>query len=366
MGYIYTQAISVIVVFESAEFSTITHSIETREPLTGLELDTLEHDTWCTRIWTYQELCNARTVDFTAYAMQRAAKISGDDFFNNLGFSLQRCKTRLGVSALGLMAKYPVLSALEDACADWFIGMPTERSMLTCLTGINGRQSDPRDPANVVYALFGALTTVPCWGATDESVSDLTEKAMHICEAKADFSHIFTANPRSSSRRWRPDGHGNLVPILQWHSYGSRQGGFLSDDRVTLRDMVRLEIGRLPSDDITTRVSQWTSDFDGIATNEAGASSVSVPRLVSVLRSIRWTGCEQVRTCEQGYILLQYEVSEGQSIEAFVSTVVRWTFGCPGIARILSSENCIGYSPLILVGHVPYDDVNMRQVDLFH
>lgn len=358
MGFIYSRAESVIVVLKTDSFSAVLASMQSREPLSDAAMTHLDKDKWITSVWTYQEVVNARAVSFTSFEMEVASKISALDLFSQVGWSLRRWKHRHSVPQAAVTTTFPGLNALEDTCADWQTADYVERSMLTCLTGLSGRWCDPARPTNRLYALLGTLSQEPSWGAADETVPQLTEKALQICDIKGDFSYIFTANPRAAHPRWRPETAEGLIPILSWHSLGFSQPGRLTGHHLELDDMVALEFSPLPSIQAIERAAEWVHGFYGTPKDLLSTAQSITRCLPEMLRLIGWTGSEHCATCSTGFVLLQEEMPKSEFVEAFASVAIRWTFGSPGIARIKSNVGPDAYVPLVFVGDLPSREVS--------
>jgi hypothetical protein len=73
--------------------------------------------------------------------------------------------------------------------------------------------------------MIGAITSASMDDARDATL-DPAEYFMRVCEAKGDYSFIYSTAPRSDvpGRSWRPIA-GSLPAILCWHSFGDGQSG---------------------------------------------------------------------------------------------------------------------------------------------
>lgn len=359
MGFIYKQATSVIVVLSDVTFSTIEDRVKSLEPLTDAELEVLEKDRWVLSVWTYQELMNASVHYFTTYNMEAPAKLAEEDFFNVLGFSLEKWKQRHGASEKEKVLRLPGLNALEDAVAQVAIMdyKSTPSSALADITGMHARYCDPTRPTNRLYALFGVLTQDPCWGPVDETMPDLVEAALEIWERKGDFSFIYTANPRrSNGQTWRPEAtDAGLVPILSWNSWGGRQTGSLVGQNLVLQNMIEIDLTvstREPEPAVVRHVSHWMRGFNGL--DEARLSTADDVRtyLLEVLQCMGWTGSGRCRSCPEGFAMIQSDLLEDESLRTYISSELRWRFGNPGIATVMRDGQIVRYSPVVFVGKI--------------
>lgn len=353
MGFLYAQAKSVIVVLESDTLSRISPDFDPDVPLSDEDMKPLDRDLWATRVWTYQEIVNAQELYFTAYDMEEPSKIYGLRFLNWIGFSLQKWKQRNQVSAVESYITFPGLNALEDACADWQTAGFVSRSMLTCLTGVEGRRHDDRFPSSRLYAVMGAFTDEAVWGPADESVAGVAAKLMQLCEVKEDFSYLYTSDLRNESsegRRWRPKASStSLIPILKWHCWGSGQPGKLNEQSLELYDMVILDTSAEPNQEVISEIGKWLFDFAGVRVDDPSDVEEVKSCLPSALEPIGWKGTKRCHSCHAGLILLQDALPLGGDIEAYASSSIRWAFGAPGIAKITREGAVVGYSPLVAV-----------------
>jgi len=316
MGNIYSRAQSTIVVLQSASWAIISRDARSNVPYMESQMDHLNQDAWVTRVWTYQELVNAQDLFFTAVDLPPGTRISDEDLLNSIGLTLRRYMVHNQLPALESRRRFPALDALESALGDRQIGFPLERSMLTCLTAIAGRDYDPAWPASRLYALLGALTQEPSWGPVDETVAALAEKAMRICEGKGDFSYIYTSDRRQvEEQRWRPRPDAGLHPIVRWNSWGERQPGASADGKLELHDMVRLDPDVETSPEPVAHALRWLRGFTNL--NEEALSGIDALErdLPQALREIGFTGSADCHRCKTGVMLTQEEVEVAEGIE---------------------------------------------------
>lgn len=353
MGYIYAQAESVVVVLQSATYGMISRNARSREAYSEEEMRILNDDKWIDSVWTYEELVNAKEFFFTTTGLPSGTRMKGEDLFNGVGLSLERYKTLHALSELQIRQQFPALHAMEDALADRMLGGYLQRSMLTCLAGVANRYCDPAWPANRLYALLGTLTQEPSWGAVDETVAQLTEKAMRICEEKGDFSYIYTTEKRElAARRWRPLPSDGLSPVLRWHGWGERQPGKLfPEGRLELQEMVRLDLQVLPSSNALSSIQRWLAGMTGSSEDELTATGEIEEQLPRILSEVGFKGSNICHRCRTGLIFAHDVIHDGESLEAYASGSVQWTFGAPGIGTVLDgARRVLRYTVLVHVG----------------
>lgn len=357
MGYIYHKADTGIVVLEQPVFELITRSHRDKRILTVSEMALLDRDRWVTSVWTYQELVNAGgKTFFTTYQMETPAKQHAEILFSVVGQSMERWRIDGNKSYQEVLETFPGLNTLDDTLADWEMALYLDMSALTCITGIFKRKCAPDRPTNRLYALFGVLTQEPSWGpSADESVAELTEKAMQICEAKEDYSFIYTANARAEQPTWRPqpDNTLGLVPILSWHSFGGTQPAIRHQRRLSLQQMVYLDVTKEPSEKAIQDGMKWLSEF---VMYEVTSIQNQLPKALAIIGMRAGAACLE---CEYGFVLLHEAISPGETLEVYASTTVRWAFGAPGIAKVMRDGICLRYIVIVYFG-IPLDRVEAK------
>ena len=213
MGFIYSQATEVRVALSKDSFMAV-QQLNMRNRLDEAALTTLEQDEWVQSVWTYQEVVNSQRLAFVSPDAP-GAHVDGSHFLNGVDYTLQKYKKSNGLDTFDIREQFPHLDALDDLIADWLIARYTKRSALAVMSNMDRRVwSDER---NYFFAMIGAVTDKPCRRVKDK-LADLSETFMTTCEAKSDFSFIYSSSIRSTdpARRWRPCS-GRLPSILPWH-----------------------------------------------------------------------------------------------------------------------------------------------------
>ena len=237
MGYIYSTAVSVIIVLQGPIWNIIETAMkgESPSPCKLSELQVLEQDRWISRVWTYQELVNGADTYFTTMNPNVGTPVvQVQRFLNCVGASLNRWKKENEQGEMGVLETFPRLSILEDALGDILMSGYLERTALGVLSNIGLRDVDPQYPQNRLLACLGALTKEASWDASSGDLAQIADKLMKICEARNDYSFIYTSDKRSDERgrRWRPSTISKerstqedmkkpnpLIPIINWHTW---------------------------------------------------------------------------------------------------------------------------------------------------
>ncbi|PVH82163.1 hypothetical protein DL98DRAFT_653512 [Cadophora sp. DSE1049] len=281
MGFIYNAAMSVIIALKPSVWKIVQQASATvsPEPLSLSDMQILEKDDWISRVWTYQELVNSRATYFTTPVFADnpdvQVVVEATQFFNCVGHSLSRYKRDNHISDSTAVAIFPNLNVLEDTLLDSTLSGYLERPALAILSNMSMRTFDANFPQNRLLACIGALTKEASWGPPSSGLGELAEKIMGICEAKGDYSFVFTADRRNeeSGKTWRPStassaaGHGptHLVPVINWyiHSepFGETQRGTNDDNRFWLEDMVPLKLSESMLADAEVELDRFLWDF---------------------------------------------------------------------------------------------------------
>ncbi|KAK4611966.1 hypothetical protein CLAFUW4_12654 [Fulvia fulva] len=359
MGLIYSRATCCIVLLERSTFFAVWRSARGRARDT--DIATIDREPWIRSVWTYQEVVNASTITITTFDLETPMRMDGNDLFSTTGKALRDVEENADVRGWDLAQRYPGISALEGTLADWQVGEYLGMSALTCLTGIAGRHCDPERPSNRLFALFGVLTNEASWQTSDEEgVTSLTEEAIRLCERNGDFSFIYTSNVRESSanRRWRPlpDPEHGLLPILRWHSWGVGQPGTLTDFGLELHDMAPLESSSEPSSEAVKAVQYWLQSFSGTKPHSIEEIHAQLPTDLSKLGLKPGAKCT---TSNHGFIMTSFDLTPAEEVHYFAAASLCWTFGAPGIAKIVKQgvlKRCI---PIVHVGR-QFQDVTDR------
>jgi hypothetical protein len=325
MGAIYAHSSQVIVVL-SKSCSVLLEEIRRTDGVRVDDLETLlvfDHDDWLTRAWTYQEIVNSKKLYFVAEG-ERDAPVDGSDLLRCVGQGIDRYKKVHGYNSYELRTLHPGLNSIEDVIVDWRIANYGERSAYEIMSGMDARKMSEQTEY-LFDAMIGALTTTPLDDLVDSSVHP-AEYFMMVCEAKGDYSFIYSTAPRSEipGRCWRPIA-GPIQAILPWHSSGGGQSGRVYPTHLELNNMRRMVPGSV---DPTAR--EWVGRaFLG---DNAFSSSSDIPALtLRRLRDAGFSGCGEHLELESGYFFPQEALPEMDRLFVVVSTGVRWTFGSPGL-----------------------------------
>ncbi|KAG4442380.1 hypothetical protein IFR05_002158 [Cadophora sp. M221] len=363
MGFIYNAGMSVIIALKSSVWDIVQQASATvsPEPLSLPDMQILEADQWISRVWTYQELVNSRATYFTTPASPSNSSIhvvvEATQFFNCVGHSLSRYKRDNHVSESAAIATFPNLHVLEDTLLDSTMSGYLQRPALGILSNISMRSFDSKFPQNRLLACIGALTIEASWGSPSSSLDQLAEKIMGLCEAKGDFSFIFTADRRSeeSGKTWRPttassergDEPTHLIPIINWyvHSepFGETQRGRKDESGFWLEGMVPLQLAESMNVDSVAELDKFLWGHT-VQLNPTILSSKGIfgkedkkedgnAALVGFLKQMGFRGCCEPHLCETGLFFSQENLGSVKAVELFAATSVRYYYGAPGLAR---------------------------------
>lgn len=361
MGFIYNAATSVIIALKSSVWKIVQQASAKVSPeaLSLADMRILEADAWISRVWTYQELVNSRVTYFTTPTLPSnpiQVVVESTQFFNCVGFSLFRYKRDNNVSDSTAVANFPNLNVLEDTLLDNTISGYLERPALNILSNISMRSFDRMFPQNRLLACIGALTKEASWGPPSSSLDELAEKIMGICEAKGDYSFVFTADRRSeeNGERWRPstassehgDGPSHLVPVINWyvHSepFGETQRGRSDEHGFWLENMVPLRLAEKMNADAEIELNKllWGfADIENPTLNRKGIFGTDDRKeegnaaLIRFLRQIGFRGYCEPLVCETGLFFSQEDLHDVKGVDVFAARSVAYYFGAPGLAR---------------------------------
>jgi hypothetical protein len=151
---------------------------------------------------------------------------------------------------------------------------------------------------------------------------------MQVCEAKGDYSFIFTTAQRSKrfGQRWKPVPE-HFHPITSLHSSGSRQPGVIQNGQLHLHGMVPQKIAPL-----TSHGAEFLTTW--IRTLLPGQSkSLSISSLRRCLQDNGFVSDVRVPVItEYGYFFPQREwIANEDEIELFISSSIIWVCGAPGV-----------------------------------
>jgi len=339
MGFIYSQAEEVVVSLDSSTGVVLRHMSGDTD-IQDEMLEILEQDAWVESVWTYQEVVNGRGLKFVP--RYQLGEHQGDDtimipglrFFSCLGTSLQHYKKRHGIKDLGIFQRFPRLDALEETLSDWTMADYVERSALQIMANMDRRRAV--ETKYRFYSMIGSVTKDPCQRKPAITLSDLSDIFMQLCEQKDDFSFIFSSAPRNQSlKRWKPQA-GFLPSVISWHCSGSAQTGCYDESGFWLKSMMCLH----PE----SRVGEHGLHFLLSCVRTLGRSMTEdsheaiAEGLLHILYQMGYTGEASGIPTYYGLFYPQHPVHLSESVDILVSTQVRWTFGAPSLAKILTPE----------------------------
>jgi hypothetical protein len=357
MGYIYSTAVSVIVFLQGPIWNIIETAAfgKSPSPFPPSDLQTLELDRWISRVWTYQELVNGADTYFTTTNPGAGTPVvEAQRFLNCVGASLNSWKKDNDQGEMGVLETFPRLGILEDALADILMGGYLERTALGVLSNINLRDVDPKHSENRLLACLGALTKEALWGPASTNLEELADKLMQICEAKNDYSFIYTSDERSDKpgQRWRPNTTEKdskkpvpLIPIINWHSSlpGMTQNSHRDQSGLWLENMVRLQFSTSIDQKAVAQLKGYLFGSTdpknphlihiGIFKPEVGKILHWKDALLKFLLKIGFTGCQGPQICETGLFYSQLDIRNHTDVEIFAARSIIWKFGNPGLAR---------------------------------
>jgi hypothetical protein len=353
MGFIYSTAISVIIVLQRPIWEIIESASAKVSPraLSYKEMQILEQDSWISRVWTYQELVNSCAAFFTT--LESAAQghaIEAQRFFNCVGF-LDQWKRVTGKGESAALEEFHNLSTLEDTLADRQMGNYLDRAALRVLSNMALRKFDPQFPQNRLLACLGALTQDASWGPPSTTLAELAEKLMSICESNGDYSFIYTSDIRNHTpgMRWRPsllqlrsNGPMHLIPVANWHTWGTQNGhrdvrGFWLDNMVLLKPAETID------EEAEKRLERFVYGFEdpeqpdtiigGVFRRRECEDKGLSQAVLKFLRMIGFKGDGEPQVCKTGLFFSQFSLNGRDSVEVYAASGIRWMFGSPGLAR---------------------------------
>jgi hypothetical protein len=317
MGDIYAQAAQVLVVL-SPNMLPLLDAIRNDTSIANEWLLLLDTDEWVTRAWTYQEIVNSGSLFFVAEG-DSGAPIKGHVLFDAIAKAIH---SQVGYDAYTQQEQLPGLTAFEAVVLDWRIADYTERSAYQVMTNMCYRSTD--QPNGLIYAMIGCISGNHT--AIDAAALTPAELFMQVCEAKGDFSFIYSTAGRSTAphKTWRP-ADGSFRPVLPWlYCFGEGQSGKLHPDGLELQKVLLLVPQATDKDAIVNTLHIMRYNNDAPIGN-------SIDHILDCMRKIGFTGCGQAIELENGYFFPQLPVADLTDIQVVVATEIHWTFGAPGL-----------------------------------
>ena len=172
---------------------------------------------------------------------------------------------------------------------------------------------------------------------------------MRVCEAKGDYSFIYSAAQRSEipGKCWRPVA-GPIPAVLPWHSFGDGQSGCLYATHLQLDDMCRMIPGAVNSE--ARKLMDWW-----LQSGNAGPSTGNIADLILArLRQAGFSGCGEHLELESGYFYPQSTLPRAEEAVVVVAAGVSWTHGAPGLLVIENDTDIHHFCGVgVFVGRVP-------------
>jgi hypothetical protein len=374
MSHVYSNASEVIVVLshESTAFLKSVASTGIRGQATmdhTPPLEMLENDPWVTRVWTYQEIANCTgSWSFVAEGDEDGTTVNGGILLNAMGNVKQAYRrehifpdetVRHADSEVAVRLRFPNIDLFEDVLLGCCTDAPLHRSALQIMANVNRRIRE-RDE-DYFNAMIGAIVSPVeskairiSWknikespdvkalamlnnsAATDSktALNDILQpiktafaatQFMQLCEAKGDYSFIFTTGQRSKKegQRWRPV-PGHFLPICSMNSIGAKQPGVIKNGQLQLHEMVALNIAPL-----TERGTRFLTDWVRTRPGQSEPSSTSTVRRCLEDNGFQSDVLEPV-CLEYGYFFPQTSWLEDE-VEVFISSSIVWVCGAPGV-----------------------------------
>jgi hypothetical protein len=320
MGTIYGAAKQVVAVL-SKPCAPILESIQTTHRLDAASFPLIEQDDWVSRAWTYQEIANCRSILFVGEGSGSA--VEGIDVFRALVKAISDYKKAEGIEAFEFRTRHPRLDSLEDLFAEYMITGYQQKFAYQLMASMGGRFAEREE--DLLNAMLGAITSEP--GQSPKSIAlTPSERFMRACEARGDYSFIYSAAQRSTDAGlgWRPAGD-RIPVILSWHTYGTGQAGSPHSTHLQLNDMCRMKRG-VVSADAHRHMTPWLQDA---RVSSSGSDIADV--LFERLRRIGFNGSGQWLETESGYFFPHTARNILNDDLIAVASGVRWAQGGPGL-----------------------------------
>ena len=341
MGYIYGHCAETIIVLLHASFRAVEHASR-NQILSDESLRDLERDPWISSVWTYQEAVNCQDGYFVS-EKEGSEPVVLSQFVNSLGHSLQQWRKREGAGYLDYRATFPRLDAFEDLIGDLMLGDYGQRSAYLVMSSMDRRLA--QDPKNRFYAMIGVMTQ----DVQNVRHADLPEEFMALCDAKNDYSYIFSSEERDAdpSKRWRP-APGMLRTIFPWHSWGMAQRAHHDAAGIWLEDMLSLTPSSTMGDKGMKVILRWMRAMGVQARHDDTVGEI----LFSIISKAGFSGSESYLTTTEGLFFPQHPLADTDNVNILVSTQVRFVFGAPALAAVTAGGENASYVPGLFVGNV--------------
>ena len=329
MGAIYSSAWQVFVVL-SASSSIVLHQIRDTGRLDPNALFILESDEWITRSWTYQEIVNSRALYFIVQD-DESTIVSGVDFLSAVLTATDDYRSTHGIDSLTWGEQHPKLDSLECLIADYKIAQYAERSAYQVMSAMHARFSERID--DHFYAMIGAIA-ISSLDIQDDEFHSPSEYFMQTCEAKGDYSFLYSEAPRNEiyGRRWRPI-EGKFPPVLpELLIFGTGQSGSLKPTHIQLENMCRLVTGTIGSDGLKATRGHLAMVHRHRPKGDTYSSPSDVAdAILELLKTRGFSGCGEYLELENGFFFSQSKPARSDDIFVSISIDVHWAGGGPGM-----------------------------------
>lgn len=348
MGAIYGGAAHVIVVLSSGCARAL-DQIRTSDQVDETALRELETDEWVTRAWTYQECANSATAVFCAEG-SRSQPVPAAQLLDAIGKAMVDYGTAHALDAFEVRNEFLALDGLQDTLAEWMIGGVGERTALQVMTAVALR-SPEATPEDRLNAMIGAVD--PRFATEHSSSGDSASLFMRACEAKGEYSFIYTSAPRSQvpGRTWQPMAE-VLPPVLSWHSFGEGQRGRLSEQALELHGIARARRGPL-----SNTATQFITEF--VHSGQVEQAGDIAQRVLTRLRQATFSGSDMHVELEEGLFFPQCtRPLHGATI--VIATGVRWAYGAPALALFPEDSGKFVFGDVgVFVGPIPVETISL-------
>jgi hypothetical protein len=322
MGLIFGCAHQVIVVL-SDRCTKVLCCIARGDAIDDTTLMTLDTESWARRAWTYQEAVNSRALYFLAEG-QEDLLVSGQDFLHRVEDGIGAYKSRHAIGSLAWLEANPGLNGLEVLLADYRIADYADRSAFQVMAAMGQRISER--PEDYFYAMMGSIASTPPFADRDAEVSP-AENFLRVCEAKGDFSFIYSRAARSTEpgRGWRPVA-GDFSPVVSGlNIFGKGEAGMVEPGHIQLHKMHFPMRGAISAQGL-----KLASIFSGLASADFAPESVA-SGVLRKLRALGFTGCGEYLEFETGFFYPQNAASCSDDVSVAVSCGINWVRGGPGL-----------------------------------
>ncbi|GME25815.1 hypothetical protein GTA08_BOTSDO03262 [Neofusicoccum parvum] len=330
-------------------------------PLPDLEnaLLDLNQEAWVQSIWTYKEALSSKKYIFTDRSWKKSNGATGTNepqltdlkFFKRVSEALNSYTKAKKWTAYDVRKNIANVDALEDLGLDRQQNQPYTRSVLESLSSLDRRYVE--SDKNFFWGLYGAITEdqIPA-SKPHSSLSDLYERLFEVCEAKNDYSFVYTTAERQQTpgKTFYPQA-GPLHSILSWASDSSYQTGTQTPEGFELDGMVTLKPTATLGPRGKTFLQSWfKSGVPSIA--DDGSDGSIARKALQVLQMMDYAGSEEFMLTDDGIFYPQRPV--GPKASVLVASQLGWAFGSPGFAQVQDAAGTI-YVPGVFVGHVAKD-----------